>query len=458
VHDSNDVLGYWLCNTSTLLTLTLLQQTLKASGVVHMQATFYNLCLIYVEEDSMRFKFWQMPLLGDQELVEDKRSELVEDKGERNCVGADVAVSSAVTTTFSLILVVKLVKKDGRNLVPFIRRHIQDNIIITQELLKGYKRKQGAKRCAMKIDIQKAYDTVSWEFLKEDLDSVLSSMQQYCASVHMILSPVFKDLDKLLKRFLWNAGDYAKGKARVAWSLGWKYMLELRDKIRPFVIHKMGDGKNTSLLYDKRCSSGPLINHIPKRAMFEATFKGNKIVRDGVINNKWDWPDDWTTLYPSLNQISTPTFRYCKDNVKWINAKNKEVDFSIQVAWLSLREMTVQGKLLTQDKIMVWQQRDDLKCTLCKSERLTSNSTYFNSLECGKGFRLKAVYAEVDTLCKILNERNKRMFQNFSRTEDDLAGCIENNVGDMLKCLKVKKSYAVLIVSNRWSLKWDKGN
>ncbi|GKC26728.1 hypothetical protein Tco_1034022 [Tanacetum coccineum] len=66
VHDSNDVLGYWLCNTSTLLTLTLLQQTLKASGVVHMQATFYNLCLIYVEEDSMRFKFWQMPLLGDQ--------------------------------------------------------------------------------------------------------------------------------------------------------------------------------------------------------------------------------------------------------------------------------------------------------------------------------------------------------------------------------------------------------
>ncbi|KAI7727087.1 hypothetical protein M8C21_031579, partial [Ambrosia artemisiifolia] len=34
VHDSNDVLGYWLCNTSTLLTL--LQHTLKASGAAHM--------------------------------------------------------------------------------------------------------------------------------------------------------------------------------------------------------------------------------------------------------------------------------------------------------------------------------------------------------------------------------------------------------------------------------------
>nr|GEX23297.1 RNA-directed DNA polymerase, eukaryota, reverse transcriptase zinc-binding domain protein [Tanacetum cinerariifolium] len=48
-------------------------------------------------------------------------------------------------------------------------RHIKDNILITQELLKGYNRKNGAKRCAMKIDIQKAYDTISWEFLKEDM-------------------------------------------------------------------------------------------------------------------------------------------------------------------------------------------------------------------------------------------------------------------------------------------------
>nr|GEX64769.1 RNA-directed DNA polymerase, eukaryota, reverse transcriptase zinc-binding domain protein [Tanacetum cinerariifolium] len=40
-------------------------------------------------------------------------------------------------------------------------RHIQDNILLTQELLRGYNRKQGAMRCAMKIDIQKAYDTVN---------------------------------------------------------------------------------------------------------------------------------------------------------------------------------------------------------------------------------------------------------------------------------------------------------
>nr|XP_043620313.1 uncharacterized protein LOC122592176 [Erigeron canadensis] len=39
-------------------------------------------------------------------------------------------------------------------------RHIQDNILIAQELLRGYNRKYGPRRCAMQIDIQKAYDTI----------------------------------------------------------------------------------------------------------------------------------------------------------------------------------------------------------------------------------------------------------------------------------------------------------
>ncbi|GJX67235.1 RNA-directed DNA polymerase, eukaryota, reverse transcriptase zinc-binding domain protein [Tanacetum coccineum] len=45
-------------------------------------------------------------------------------------------------------------------------RHIQDNILLSQELLKGYERKDRPNRVAMKIDIQKAYDTVNWEFLE----------------------------------------------------------------------------------------------------------------------------------------------------------------------------------------------------------------------------------------------------------------------------------------------------
>ncbi|GJU07090.1 retrovirus-related pol polyprotein from transposon TNT 1-94, partial [Tanacetum coccineum] len=44
-------------------------------------------------------------------------------------------------------------------------RSISDNILITQELMHNYHRNRGPSRCAFKINIQKAYDTVDWQFL-----------------------------------------------------------------------------------------------------------------------------------------------------------------------------------------------------------------------------------------------------------------------------------------------------
>lgn len=61
----------------------------------------------------------------------------------------------------------KLVSVNQSAFIP--RRLIHENIIVTQELLRGYNRKNGVKRCAFKIDLQKAYDTVSWSFLESIL-------------------------------------------------------------------------------------------------------------------------------------------------------------------------------------------------------------------------------------------------------------------------------------------------
>ncbi|GJR28254.1 hypothetical protein Tco_1104486 [Tanacetum coccineum] len=45
-------------------------------------------------------------------------------------------------------------------------RRISDNIFLTQELMHNYHLDRGPPRCAFKVDIQKAYDTVDWDFLK----------------------------------------------------------------------------------------------------------------------------------------------------------------------------------------------------------------------------------------------------------------------------------------------------
>lgn len=48
-------------------------------------------------------------------------------------------------------------------------RSIFYNIMLTQELVKNYHLQRGIPRCAFKIDIQQAYDTVDWSFLRSIL-------------------------------------------------------------------------------------------------------------------------------------------------------------------------------------------------------------------------------------------------------------------------------------------------
>ncbi|KAL0294632.1 UNVERIFIED_CONTAM: hypothetical protein Scaly_3118000 [Sesamum calycinum] len=48
-------------------------------------------------------------------------------------------------------------------------RSISDNILLAQELLAGYNQTRLPERCTIKVDIQKAYDSVEWDFLLEVL-------------------------------------------------------------------------------------------------------------------------------------------------------------------------------------------------------------------------------------------------------------------------------------------------
>ncbi|GJY29022.1 putative reverse transcriptase domain, reverse transcriptase zinc-binding domain protein [Tanacetum coccineum] len=57
----------------------------------------------------------------------------------------------------------EIVSENQSTFVP--GRHISDKILITQELMHNYHLDRGPPRCAFKVDIQKAYDTVDWRFI-----------------------------------------------------------------------------------------------------------------------------------------------------------------------------------------------------------------------------------------------------------------------------------------------------
>nr|XP_016449921.1 PREDICTED: uncharacterized protein LOC107774789 [Nicotiana tabacum] len=48
-------------------------------------------------------------------------------------------------------------------------RKIGYNIILAHELIKGYTRKHISPRCMIKIDIQKAYDSIEWSYLEQNM-------------------------------------------------------------------------------------------------------------------------------------------------------------------------------------------------------------------------------------------------------------------------------------------------
>ncbi|XP_062088542.1 uncharacterized protein LOC133795108 [Humulus lupulus] len=61
----------------------------------------------------------------------------------------------------------------GQNQGAFVQgRSIAHNVMILQDILKNYRRKNTYPRCTIKIDISKAYDTVDWNFIEDLLNAL----------------------------------------------------------------------------------------------------------------------------------------------------------------------------------------------------------------------------------------------------------------------------------------------
>ncbi|XP_062114287.1 uncharacterized protein LOC133825346 [Humulus lupulus] len=78
-------------------------------------------------------------------------------------------ISKMLCNRLKLVLPALISQNQGA----FIKnRFLAHNVLILQDLLKGYNRRNISPRCIMKIDISKAYDSIDWNFLENLLNAL----------------------------------------------------------------------------------------------------------------------------------------------------------------------------------------------------------------------------------------------------------------------------------------------
>ena len=403
--------------------------------------------------------------------------------------------------------------------------------------------------------------------------SVLSSMQVYWASVFILPVSVSKEIEKLIRNFIWSGADLAQGKAKVAWKdvcmtkeeggLGikplfiwnkalmafhlwsvvanrqsmwvkwihtyrlkgrsfwevsipwdaswcWKKILGLRDEFRCFFKHKVGDGKEIFFWYDNWSRAGPLSQFFSPRDIASRGSTGSAKVADCIVNGRWKWPDGVRNIVQGLN-VSEPCINTSiKDALVWQSRDGVQHEFNTRLVWKDFRVvrprvswcelvwfsncipkhafilwLAIRKKLMTQDRMQVWQSTGDLSCVFCNLQQDSVNHLFFDcqfSQNIFQHFRLyefclfrfnswddfilkAAEKWKGKLLGSIINklilgslvyflwqERNWRIFQNSRRTHVQIIGVIEESIRLKIMGMSLRDNRRVRDILCKWNI------
>ncbi|GKC82432.1 RNA-directed DNA polymerase, eukaryota, reverse transcriptase zinc-binding domain protein [Tanacetum coccineum] len=482
-----------------------------------------NVLVSPIPDDDLMFKR-RLSMLEDGNMVKEVTSKEIKDAmfsmGDNKAPGPDELNANIISLIPKMQTPLKLSDFGSItccNVSAFIPgRQIQDNILLAQELMKGYDRSGGAKRVAFKIDIQKAYDIINWDFLEQLLrkfgfhekmiqwivlcirsvkfsinvngencgffkrgrglrqgdpmspylftmvmefftltmernventpefnyhfscrrlkvthicfaDDLLVFFHGDPSSVRLIKSSleefgshsglvpnfskstvffrsinnedqqclldilpfqkgslpmrylgvplitkrlVVKEINSILKAFLWSSGEVSKGKAKIAWKnvckqkihggLGLKDLIYCNKALLIKHIWNIANKKdnlwvkwvNTVKLKDlsiwmvqkEAINSWGWKNLLDIRDLIvlkiQAVIDRNYSVSDMIVNGSWKWPRDWYDLFPFLSNIIIPNLIQGKeDSIVWMDNGVCHKQFCTKVVYDSLRSM-----------------------------------------------------------------------------------------------------------------------
>ncbi|GKC77044.1 RNA-directed DNA polymerase, eukaryota, reverse transcriptase zinc-binding domain protein [Tanacetum coccineum] len=296
--------------------------------------------------------------------------------------------------------------------------------------------------------------------------SILSSMQNYRASVFLLPKQVIYEINKMLKGFLWCQGELANGKAKVSWEtvckpknqggLGIKDLGVWNEHIR----WKLGNGKSVNVWHDRWCSVSPLSDFITTRDMYDARLRNECTVREVIHEGRWKWPAEWNNDFTELDQLQVPML---KEDVEDKAREQQLIGTSLFALHSIYQDMLF--KCIDSHNHMFF--TCELSNEVCKelvklinvrlSEGWDQIIMEMVALPLNKNIWsiMRRIVCSA-TVYYIWQERNNRLFKNEHRTKDKLLSIIKETIILKLAGLTVKESNTVKEVEDKWVIKMQR--
>ncbi|XP_071739661.1 uncharacterized protein [Rutidosis leptorrhynchoides] len=230
--------------------------------------------------------------------------------------------------------------------------------------------------------------------------SVHTAMLLYWCSVFILSDGIVKEIEKIIRGFLWCQGELKRGKAKVLWndvclpkdegglgikslklwnsalmsshlwrlmtckqslwvqwthtyklanhnlwdvpisanaSWSWRKMLQIRPLVHPFFFYQIGNGRNASAWFDSCGPHGPLINIISTHDIMQVGFSMKATVNDICVSSATSWFQDWKQRYPALHSVMLPSLNNNNDKLLWKDIDDNNHNWAVSHVWDSIR-------------------------------------------------------------------------------------------------------------------------
>ena len=186
-----------------------------------------------------------------------------------------------------------------------------------------------------------------------------------------------------------------------SWS--WRKILQLRDRVRPFIRHTVFNGVGTFLWHDFWNQLGPLLPCYGERIIYDSAIQRNAHVTQIIRDGRWEWPvansADLITIKNSCGNY--PLDESKEDTISWTLAPAGV--FTVSSAWNQIRLrkqvvnwhnsvwfpqairrhafivwLVIQDRLDTQEKLIKWGLINSMSCVFCRAGIEDRNHLFFS--------------------------------------------------------------------------------